>query len=87
LRAVVVALQDPEIPRWTTVPSPYGSARYEDWLVEQAQQRAACTGLHVLVVDDQDRLLGATGVQLTEAAPDIGYWCVREHRGHGYTTR
>jgi RimJ/RimL family protein N-acetyltransferase len=85
--AVVAAVRDPEIPRWTLVPSPYGPAEYDAWMAEQARQRAAGTGLHLLVVDERDRLLGATGVQLTEYAPDIGYWCAREHRGRGYTAR
>ncbi|MGH2943578.1 MAG: GNAT family N-acetyltransferase, partial [Solirubrobacteraceae bacterium] len=85
--AVVAALQDPEIPRWTLVPSPYGPAQYDDWLIQQDEQRAAGAGLHLLIVDDEDRLLGATGVQLTEEAPDIGYWCAREQRRRGYTAR
>jgi RimJ/RimL family protein N-acetyltransferase len=85
--AVVAALQDPDIPRWTQVPSPYGPAQYDAWLAQQAEQRAAGAGLHFLVVDGEDRLLGATGVQLTEDAPDIGYWCARERRRRGYTAR
>ena len=85
--AVVRAVQDPEIPRWTLVPSPYGAAEFEAWMAEQTKQRASGTGAHLLVVDDGGRLLGAVGVQLTEDAPDIGYWCVREHRGRGYTAR
>ena len=84
---VVAALQDPEIPRWTSVPSPYRSADYDAWMEAQREQLGAGVGLHFLVVDMDDRLLGATGVQLTEAAPDIGYWCAREHRGRGYTAR
>jgi RimJ/RimL family protein N-acetyltransferase len=87
-QAVVAALQDPDIPRWTGVPSPYGIREFEAWMDEQAQQRSSGLGLHLLVVDGQDRLLGAVGVQGTEEeAPDIGYWCVREHRGRGYIVR
>ena len=85
--SVVAAVQDPEIPRWTSVPSPYRSADYNAWLEAQREQLVAGVGLHFLVVDMDERLLGAIGVQLTEAAPDIGYWCVREHRGRGYTAR
>ena len=85
--AVVTALQDFEIPRWTQVPTPYGPAQYAAWLAQQDEQRTTGTGLHFLASDDQGRLLAATGVQLTEGAPDIGYWCVREHRRRGYTTR
>jgi RimJ/RimL family protein N-acetyltransferase len=51
------------------------------------QREEAGVGVHFLVVGMEDRLLGAAGVQLTEAAPDIGYRCAREHRGQGYTAR
>jgi RimJ/RimL family protein N-acetyltransferase len=85
--AVVAALQDEEIARWTSVPSPYRPADFDGWMAAQVEQRAAGTGVHCLVVDPENRLLGSAGVQLTEAVPDIGYWCVREHRGRGYTTR
>ena len=84
---VVAALQDPEIPRWTSVPSPYEPADYDAWMEAQREQLEAGVGVHFLVVGMDDRLLGAAGVQLTEAAPDIGYWCAREHRGQGYTAR
>jgi RimJ/RimL family protein N-acetyltransferase len=81
--AVVAALQDPEIPRWTTIPSPYGPAEYDAWL----ERQRTSDGLHLLVVDGQDRVVGAVGMQLTEAVPDIGYWCAAEHRGRGHTVR
>ena len=84
---VVAVLQDPDIPRWTSVPSPYRQGHYDAWMEVQHEQLAAGVGLHFLVVDMAGQLLGAAGVQRTEAAPDIGYWCVREHRGQGYTTR
>jgi RimJ/RimL family protein N-acetyltransferase len=84
---VVAALQGSEIPRWTSVPTPYRPADYDAWMEAQREQLAAGVGLHFLVVGMDGQLLGATGVQLTEAAPDIGYWCVREHRGRGYTAR
>ena len=83
----MAALQDPEIPRWTAVPSPYRPSDYNAWMEVQREQVRAGVGLHFLVVDQGDGLLGATGVQLTEVAPDIGYWCAREHRGRGYTAR
>jgi RimJ/RimL family protein N-acetyltransferase len=85
---VVAALQDREIPRWTGVPSLSGIPEFEAWMDEQAQQQTSGLGLHPLVVDRHDRLLGAIGVKwIEEAAPDIGYWCVREHGGRGYMAR
>lgn len=85
--AVVAAVQDPQIPRWTGVPSRYGFAEYDGWMAQQDEQREAGTGLHFLIVDGEDTVLGATGVQLSEDTPDIGYWCVRKHRRQGYVTR
>ncbi|HEX8158183.1 MAG TPA: GNAT family N-acetyltransferase [Solirubrobacteraceae bacterium] len=87
LDAVVEALQDPTITRWTRVPSPYGPRQFAAWMAEQGEQRTAGTGLHFLVVDSRQRVVGAVGVQLTEDAPDIGYWCAAKHRGRGYTSR
>jgi hypothetical protein len=62
-QAVVAALQDREIPRWTSVPSLSGIPEFEAWMDEQAQQQTSGLGLHPLVVDRHDRLLGAVGVQ------------------------
>lgn len=88
-RAVVVeAFQDPEIPRWTTVPSPYGPRDFDDWLVRRADMLAAGRALPLLVTDAEGRVVG--GVTLHEAdssRPDIGYWVAREHRGRGYAAR
>jgi RimJ/RimL family protein N-acetyltransferase len=91
LEAVIEACQDPEIPRWTRVPDPYGERQAREWAVESARQHEAGEGLHLLVVDAaDDRLLGSIGVHRIdreERRCDVGYWLAREARGRGAMTR
>jgi [ribosomal protein S5]-alanine N-acetyltransferase len=89
--AIVEAVQDPEIPRWTRVPDPYGDGDAREW------QRMATTGLRAgtdvptLVVDaDDDRLLGAVGVHNLDPATgrcSAGYWVAGPERGRGVASR
>ncbi|MFC5722680.1 GNAT family N-acetyltransferase [Streptomyces gamaensis] len=90
--AVRDACQDPEIPRWTDVPSPYS---LDDALV--FIERIARTGWRTdtqydfgVFTRDGGVLVGATGLpRLALAAPDrraeIGFWTAREQRRRGYT--
>jgi ribosomal-protein-alanine N-acetyltransferase len=91
LSAIVAACQDPEIPRWTRVPEPYGEADARSWFELEATQRARGHQLG-LVVDDPrgDRLLGSVGIvdlDWTEGRCELGYWVTREARGRGVGTR
>jgi len=58
--AVLVDIcQDPEIPRWTGVPSPYGAAEARAYLARVAEGLAAGTRASFGIVDAHDsRLLG-----------------------------
>ncbi|MEW1722660.1 GNAT family N-acetyltransferase [Streptomyces sp. NPDC093109] len=86
---VSAACQDPDIQRWTTVPSPYERQHAVDFI-----ERIAPDGW-------RDNTAYAFGVQLRTGGPliasaalhfpgpgtwEVGYWTAREHRGHGYTT-
>lgn len=91
--AVHAACQEPDIPRWTSVPSPYslqdaerfvGTAVPEGWRDD--------TGYNFAVVTKADgSLVGAMGlVRLTqlrtpERQAELGYWTAKEQRGRGYT--
>jgi RimJ/RimL family protein N-acetyltransferase len=89
--AVVEALQDPEIPRWTVVPSPYGERDAHQWMRASVAGLAGGTDLTALVVDARDdRLLGA--VALHAISPEsgrcsAGYWLAADARGRGTATR
>jgi len=87
--AITAACQDPEIPRWTFVPSPYTRADAEAYLIRSAEEQAAGTALNLLAVDAQDRLLGSFGLMELDREPgygEIGYWVAAEARGRGVAT-
>ena len=91
LPAVISACQDPEISRWTRVPSSYGEAEAREWHERQARARKEGAMLHLLVVDAAtDRLLGSAGIvhaDWDEGRCELGYWVARESRGRGVATR
>jgi RimJ/RimL family protein N-acetyltransferase len=89
--ALVAACQDPEIPRWTFVPSPYTRADAEHFLTISAQEAAAGSAVHLLAVDaDDGSVLGSFSVMEIDREPgygEIGYWVAAEARGRGIATR
>jgi RimJ/RimL family protein N-acetyltransferase len=90
VEAVTAACQDPEIPRWTFVPSPYTREDAEAFLRISAEEQAAGKSAHFLAVDADDRLLGSFSVMELDREPgfgEIGYWVAAEARGRGVATR
>ncbi len=90
LPALIELCQDPEIPRWTRVPSPYGRREAEEWFERQAGAREEGTLLNLMIVDGADRLLGSIGiveVDWDEGRCELGYLLSREARGGGVMTR
>ena len=87
LPALIRACQDPEIARWTRVPTPYGDAEAAEWHARQARARAAGEMLSLLVADAAtDELLGSAGIvhaDWEEGRCELGYWIARESRGRG----
>lgn len=89
VEAVTRACQDPEIVRWTRVPSPY-TAEHARWWVRQAQDAFSDgEGLHLVVVDADERLLGSVGLQVDprDHSGELGYWLVPAARGRGVATQ
>ena len=81
--AIVAACQDPEIPRWTSVPTPYTEADARAFLM-------GAPSVHTFAVVDRDTgaLLGSVGFQvLDHSRATFGYWVAREARGRGVATR
>ena len=91
LPAIVAACQDPEIPRWTRVPEPYGESEARSWFEQEAEERARGEQLGLLIVDPGNgRLLGSVGivhVDQLEGRCELGYWMARDSRGRGLATR
>jgi RimJ/RimL family protein N-acetyltransferase len=82
--ALAAACQDPEISRWTRVPSPYTEDHAREWLATDVE------GLRLFIVDAEDRLLGT--IALMELDPgrgyaEIGYWLAAQARGRGVASR
>jgi len=85
---VVVACQDPEIPRFTRVPSPYGEEDARSFIGEVLAGDAP--GVQRAVVDaDGGELLGSVGVWPAHERQvgEVGYWVAEPARGRGVATR
>ena len=89
--AVVEAVQDPDIPRYTRVPQPYGEGDAKLWQRTAATGLAAGTDLATLVFDEGDgSLLGSVGLHNLDPESrrcSAGYWLAREARGRGVARR
>lgn len=89
--AIEAACRDPEIPRWTLVPSPYSLADAEAFVAASAEEEAAGKSVSLLAVDAADgRLLGSFSIMELDGEPgfgEIGYWVAAEARGRGVATR
>jgi len=82
----VRATADPEIPRWTPIPSPNTAENVRAFLAEPLEGRAR------LVIADPytDELLGSVGLVAVDDDAgwgEIGYWVAVEHRRRGLATR
>ncbi len=86
--AITAACQDPEITRWTTVPSPYSRAdgedfvrRVDEWWADRAEAVWA-----IRVGDDLVGMIGLHDITThhTGDQAEIGFWVTAEGRGHGY---
>jgi RimJ/RimL family protein N-acetyltransferase len=92
ISALVAICQDPEIPRWTPVPSPYTANDAHAWLRRVQRGYATGTRATFAVVDARTRdvLLGSVGLQTIDwdqRAADVGYMLGAHARGRGVATR
>ena len=93
LHWVVEACQDPEIPRWTSVPSPYGESDARSFLLRRYDWLETGTEAPFAIVKSEDIDRGLVGsVSLLRFAwehrrCEVGYWLAREARGQGHATR
>lgn len=91
--AVHAACQEPDIPRWTGVPSPYGIEDAEHFVGTAVPEGwRDDTTYHFAVVSRADgSLVGAMGLvrlarlHTPERQAELGYWTAKEHRGRGCT--
>jgi RimJ/RimL family protein N-acetyltransferase len=89
--ALTAACQDPEIPRWTFVPSPYTRDDAVAYLARSAEEEAAGSTVNLLAVDAaDDRLLGSFSLMEIDRETgygELGYWVAADARGRGIATR
>ncbi|MFD9335257.1 GNAT family N-acetyltransferase [Streptomyces sp. NPDC060028] len=89
---VFAICQDPEIQRWTMVPSPYERAHAHSFVGELVPGGwRDDTGYSFAVrLGSGGPLVAAVGVHVHEAfgtdSYEIGYWAAKEHRGQGFMT-
>jgi RimJ/RimL family protein N-acetyltransferase len=84
--AIVEACQDPEIPRWTNVPTPY---RREDALA-YITRTANDPATRPFLAFAGDELVGSFSVMELDVEAhhgEIGYWVAAPARGRGLATR
>lgn len=86
--AITAACQDPEIPRWTTVPSPYAREDAEGFVTLIAEWWADGTQT-VWGMFHDDVLVGMVGLHhITPhsrgGSAELGYWATAHSRGQGF---
>jgi RimJ/RimL family protein N-acetyltransferase len=82
---IVRACSDPDLQRWIpAIPRPYT----EDDAFRFVRGEFRPNSGHQFAVTEGGGLVGAIGMTVSESRNGhIGYWCAREHRGRGVTTR
>jgi RimJ/RimL family protein N-acetyltransferase len=93
--AVYQACQDPEIQRWTSIPSPYLGEHAERFILEMAPSSWADGSGATFGTFERasGRLVGSIALMGITAEDsrdgrlaEIGFWTAKEMRGRGYTT-
>lgn len=89
--AITAACQDPQISRWTQVPSPYTPEDARLFIGLAARLWAAGTAAPLAITAAADgTVVGATGLNAIDAgtaSADLGYWVAAHARGRGVATR
>ena len=85
--AIVAACNDPEIVRWTTVPTPYSAEDARAWL--ERCKTAWSEGAAPLAVVDRasGEIAAAITLWLHGSVGELGYWAAPAFRGRGYVPR
>jgi RimJ/RimL family protein N-acetyltransferase len=91
LQQLVVACQDPEISRWTRVPSQYRESDARRYLQQRYDMAFAgiAAAFAIVRVPDGDLLGSITLLRIVweHQRAEVGYWLAREGRGQGHATR
>ncbi len=88
--AIFRLCSDPDVQRFTRVPSPYTEDDARSFLSLHAARIEDGTGVHLLAADTAtDEVLGAIGgdIDHRDYSAEVGYWVGAEARGRGIATR
>lgn len=87
--AVLRACQDPDIQRWTSIPSPYRREHAEGFvcrIVPDGWRLDTVYAFAVLARDSAELVAAMSSITRGEGAAEIGFWAAKPHRGRGYVT-
>lgn len=86
--AVFAACQDPEIPRWTRVPSPYSHADAVAFVSSVAPSAWEHGGaIFAVTVVATGEVVGSIGApHMSDGVAEVGFWAAPGARGQGLTT-
>lgn len=88
--AVYEECQDPEIQRWTVVPSPYARSDAEFFTARMCPEGWRDGSMYNFAVRTREdgALVGALGIsrRTLSGTYEIGFWTAKERRGRGYMT-
>jgi RimJ/RimL family protein N-acetyltransferase len=85
---VYAAAQDPDIQRWTTIPSPYLREHAEGFVEQAVPEGWANASMFTFgVFLPSGELAGMLGITMrSPGTGEIGFWAAKEHRRNGYIT-
>ncbi|MET9387291.1 GNAT family N-acetyltransferase [Streptomyces sp. NPDC002928] len=86
--AVYAAAQDPDIQRWTMIPSPYLPEHAQGFTEQLAPDGWANASMFTFgVFLPEGELAGMLALSMRSLGmAEIGFWATKQHRGNGYTT-
>lgn len=88
--AALAACQDPDVLRWTTLPSPYTAADAEAWCgpVTDGLWETGTGAPYAVLDSTTGGLLGSMGLhRIGNGTAEVGYWTAAEARGQGVTSQ
>lgn len=84
--AVFEACQDPEIPRFVPIPSPYDRDHALGFIHHSEAAWASGSETTWAIHHPDDGLVGMVGLHINGKAAEIGFWVAASARGRGYAT-